>query len=269
MRQCLLREEYCRVEMKVKALYFSATGTTKKATEVVAGGMSSDYTLQNIGDHDFRPEDATFGSEDVLLAAVPSFGGRVPAFAAELYSKLAGNGAKAVLLCTYGNREFDDTLVELQDILTKAGFSVRGAIAAVAQHSLCPEVAEGRPTASDLAELATMANRLREACGGPDTPLTLPGNRPYRTSGGVPFHPFAGDKCVSCGVCAKKCPVYAIPADNPSSTDDAACITCMRCVAVCPTQARSLPEGAVDAVKGLLTQKGALSGPKTNTLFVP
>ena len=41
-----------------------------------------------------------------------------------------------------------------------------------------------------------------------------------------------------------QCAVGAIPAENPRETDHTVCITCMRCVAVCPMQARSLPAAA-------------------------
>lgn len=254
--------------MKIHALYFSATDVTKKAAEVVAGNMSTDYTLHNIAGHDFHPQDVAFSPDDVLLAAVPSFGGRVPQFAVQFYSKLKGNGAKAVLIATFGNRAIDDTLAELRDAVTRAGFSVRGAIAAVGQHSLCPELAAGRPTPADLAELATMAGRLRDACEGPEAPLSLPGNESFVTYSGLPFHTYADNKCVSCGVCAKACPVYAIPADNPSATHDSVCITCMRCTAVCPTGARRLPDGVPAMVKQTLTAAGAFDGAKTNTLYI-
>ena len=51
-------------------------------------------------------------------------------------SFLKGNGARAVLLVVYGNREYEDTLLELSDVMEAAGFSPVAAVAAVAEHSI-------------------------------------------------------------------------------------------------------------------------------------
>lgn len=60
--------------------------------------------------------------EDVAIVAVSSYSGRVPSTAAERISKIQGNGAKAIIVCVYGNRAYEDTLVELQDLVQQAGF---------------------------------------------------------------------------------------------------------------------------------------------------
>ena len=72
----------------------------------------------------------------MAVIAVPSYGGRVPGTAAGRLGAIRGNGARAVLVCVYGNRAYEDTLVELQDIAKQAGFRVTAAVAAVAEHSI-------------------------------------------------------------------------------------------------------------------------------------
>lgn len=91
------------------------------------------------------------------MIAVPSYGGRVPQAATERLSAIRGNGAKAVLLCVYGNRAYEDTLVELEDTAKQAGFRVIAAIAAIAEHSIARQFATGRPDAQDQARLHTFA----------------------------------------------------------------------------------------------------------------
>ena len=55
-------------------------------------------------------EKMTLQEEDVCLVSVPSFAGRVPQIAVERMKKISGNGAKAILNCVYGNREWGMTL---------------------------------------------------------------------------------------------------------------------------------------------------------------
>ena len=50
-------------------------------------------------------------------------------------------------------------------------------------------------------------------------PVQVPGNRPYREYDKIPLIPHATKSCSSCGLCAKECPVNAIPTDNPKVTD--------------------------------------------------
>lgn len=102
-------------------------------------------------------ENISLYESDVCLISVPSYGGRVPAAAIERLKKISGNGAKAVLNCVYGNRAWEDTLTELQDILEEQGFQCVAALATVAEHSIFRQFATGRPDEDDRAELLEMA----------------------------------------------------------------------------------------------------------------
>ena len=67
-------------------------------------------------------------------------------------------------------------------------------------------------------------------------------------------------------MCAKRCPVQAIDPKTPGTTDTGKCISCMRCVSLCPQKARkvSRPMAAVVA----LAIKKACSERKKNELFI-
>ncbi|MDE6280624.1 MAG: hypothetical protein K2M15_02335, partial [Oscillospiraceae bacterium] len=82
---------------------------------------------------------------DLAVIAIPSFGGRVPALAAQRLAKIHGNQARCVVMCVYGNRAYEDTLVELEDLARQSGFQVIAAVAAVAEHSIMHQYAAGRP----------------------------------------------------------------------------------------------------------------------------
>ena len=68
----------------------------------------------------------------------------------------------------------------------------------------------------------------------------VPGKIPYKDYSGVPLKPKASKACNHCGICAQKCPVKEIPKKRPSYTDESKCISCMRCVGICPHKARKL-----------------------------
>lgn len=143
-------------------------------------------------------------------------------------------------MVVYGNRDYDDALLELTDILSDADFDVIGAGAFIGQHSIFPKVASSRPDNIDMRVLGNFANECHRVI---DTvkrgELKIKGNRPYKKAAGVPLHP-SGDPevCNRCGKCVEKCPADAIKADEPYKTDGRICISCGRCINVCPKHTR-------------------------------
>lgn len=232
------------MELKnVTALYFSPTGGTAQVARDIAsklGGEPGELDVTTAG------ADAAFAPGDLIVAAVPVFGGRVPAPVAERLSHVRGGGAFAVAVAVYGNRAYEDALLELKALLEGRGFRVIAAGAFLARHSIMPQYGAGRPDASDLARQAEFAAAVcAKLAAATDTDgvrgVTVPGDTPYRKFGGLPIHPTVNRvRCGKCGRCAALCPVGAIPKSDPTKTDAGKCITCMRCVRECPHYARSL-----------------------------
>ncbi len=254
--------------MKIFHIHFSPTGGTKKAGEYLLQPWEKKVEEINLldGDKDFSA--ITFCNDDICYVSVPSFGGRVPAVATKRLEQMEGHGAKTVAVCVYGNRAYEDTLLELTDTLTARGFSCAAGAAAIAEHSIMHQFAAGRPDEEDKKELLEFGREIRkkiEQCQEYGE-LHIPGNRPYKKLGVSSMIPQTGDECVNCKICARECPVAAIDLEKPEKTNADKCIACMHCIAVCPEHARKLDSEAVAALTERL--KDACQGRKQNELFL-
>lgn len=239
--------------MKLYDIVFSPTGGTKKVSAFLTDALDGEEASVDLTDskQDFHTVSLT--QEDVAVISVPSYGGRVPAVAVERLTKLNGHGARAVLVCVYGNRAYEDTLVELEDAAKQAGFRVIAAVAAVAEHSITRQFAAGRPDAQDAKQLSDFAQQIQaKLSAGNCSEPSIPGNRPYKKAGGAGMVPKPTKECTSCGVCAAECPVQAIDKENPKKVDEKACISCMRCISVCPHSARKVNSVMLSAASLML-----------------
>ena len=233
--------------------HFSPTGGTKKVADAIAAGLDTPVVELDLTRADAT---ATLGENDALMAVLPVFAGRVPQISLERLSALKGNGQKAVAVVVYGNREFDDALLETKDALGANGFRVIAAAAFIAEHSIVRSIANRRPDAEDEALCRRFAADVM-AKADDASPVRVPGNTPYKELKPSAFHPAANETCTKCGTCADQCPVGAIPMDDPSQTNHDLCINCMRCVEGCPQQCRALPDAFLAMITKMLNENAA------------
>lgn len=248
--------------MNTVEIIFSPTGGTEKAAHIIGKQWSENTVKIDLSDPKTNFSEVVIGEEDMVLVAMPSFGGRAPAIAIERLKKISGNGAKCTLVCVYGNRAYEDTLAEMEDAAKECGFKVIAAVAAVAQHSIIPQYAANRPDASDEKQLDQFAQQI---AGRTEAVASILGNRPYKKAGSAGLVPKPSKDCIKCGLCAEKCPVQAIDPVT-FAADSKKCISCMRCVKQCPHNARTV-NGAMVSVAALAIKK-ACSVRKENELFL-
>ncbi len=254
--------------MKCSLILFSPTGGTEKVANILCSELGESTEVCDISDKSFDGSSFEADGKSVAVIAVPSFGGRVPAVAAERIKSIKGNGIPCVVLCVYGNRAYDDTLIELYDLAKASDFKVIAAMAAVAEHSIMHQYAANRPDYIDEKNIKEAGKKIAAKLEQPDTTdnIKVPGNRPYKKAGSAGLVPKAGLRCVTCGLCAEICPVGAIDKAKLRKTDSKKCISCMRCVAKCPENMRKVSKTMVSAAA--LTIKKACSVRKECELYI-
>jgi ferredoxin len=238
----------------VRLLYFSPTGTTRKVLEAISDGLGVDkpkhIDLTSPGTRTGRSRKIQGG---LTIIGVPVYTGRVALEAVRGLQRFKAKDAPAVIVAVYGNREYEDALLELQHIATEAGFTPIAGAVFIGEHSFSTDgipIAQGRPDASDLdraRSFGTMVqkkiNNMESLCNVP--PLTVPGNFPYRERGPTrDTSPETSDAlCIRCGKCVEVCPVATITLkEDGVTTDKEKCTLCCACVKNCPTEARRLED---------------------------
>lgn len=253
---CIIRTRWLMKIKRVWAVFFSPTGGTKKVTTTIAAAaaaaLSTTYTILDFTLPQARAEQAVFGEGDLVILGTPVIAGRVPNLLLPyLREKLACHGAIGVPVVSFGNRDYDDALIELRNIMEDAGFQTAGGGAFVSEHSFSRTLGGGRPDATDIAALEEFGNKLAEKLQGdwqyseaayvkgenPIRPYFTPRDRHGAAIDIRKVKPKTGDACCSCGICVAACPMGAISSENPAEIPGT-CMKCCACVKKCPVGAK-------------------------------
>ena len=206
---------------KVWAVYFSPTGNTKKvittmakkAAEVLSVPMETfDFTLP-----ENREGVTSFESEDLVFFSTPVYAGRIPnKMLPYVQSAFEGNGAFAVPVSVFGNRNFDNGLIELRNELELHGFHTIAAAGIPTEHVFSNKLATGRPDADDLAKIAEFGEKVaKKVADMTEIPakIEVRGDDPvtaYYTPLGTKDAPdTCTGICIKCHACIKACPAGA------------------------------------------------------------
>lgn len=228
---------------KITVALFSPTSGTRRYCTEVAKRLSTGYEILDMANPQIREKEHRFTENDLVIFGAPVYAGRLPEISGGIFDRIKGNNTPAVFMVTYGNREYEDALLEEKDICEANGFTGIAAGAWIAPHTFSGKIAAGRPDESDMVKVEAFAEAVKtvlERDSLPTEPLSVPGNHPYRDTKSMPFHPKGNKKCTGCGKCVAVCPVQAISKENPRETDASKCIDCLACARVCPLSARGI-----------------------------
>lgn len=244
---------------RITAMYFSPTNTSKTITGAIASAIGGETKIIDLTRPEAREQAYHFDENDILVLGYPVYGGRIPAILQKVFQNMKGEGTPAVLAAVYGNRAYEDALVEAQDILAENGFTVIAAGAFIGEHSYTEKVGTSRPDAEDRKIATDFGQRIAEklaAMAAEQMPeITIEGDRPYKDAmGAMPFKPATTDACTNCGKCAQWCPVGVIDPQNAKKVADG-CILCAACVKGCPEHAKYIDAEPILKIKAMLESK--------------
>jgi len=234
------------VNKKLNLLYFSATNATEKIVKAIASCVDEDMIEYNVTLPENRTRCINFTEDDIIIVGAPVYAGRIPEFLANYFTKVRGNNTYVVLTVVYGNRAYDDALLELLNIFEKNGFIGIAGAAFIGEHSYTKELATNRPDDNDLNIAYKFGLAIKEkVLASSDSfmvhNLIVKGNCPYRR--GMVYEPVmikTGENCINCGICSKHCPLGAINIQNYREIDYEKCIRCCSCIKRCPVNTKSI-----------------------------
>lgn len=158
-------------------LFFSPTGGTARATELVCGAMETPFAAVDLTLPAARGQHHWFAADDLVVFGLPVYGGRLPQVPG-LFDGLRGENTPAVLCACYGNRHYDDMLLEWKTEMEKRGFVCIAAAAIVIPHVYSGVLGHGRPDEADLPAIREFARAVMNKKD--KTSVAVPGSFPYK-----------------------------------------------------------------------------------------
>lgn len=226
----------------IDLVYFSPTGNTRKTLQTIAAGAQTQVIEHDRTYPQSRKEKLHFTKDSFVILGCPVYAGRIPSKPENIFEGIEGDDTPVVLVVTYGNREYDDALLELKNLAIENGFIPVAAAAFLAVHSYSDKLASGRPDENDLEIMGNFGRTIREKYLRKNDykgTLIVKGNYPYKDGMSyTPLAPEVSEDCTECGECVSVCPVAAINPDDPTKTNPDLCIRCCACVRICPVEAR-------------------------------
>lgn len=250
----------------VKFVYFSPTGTTESVVHGIAEGINhSTVEIFDITKPEARNQPLITSGSELLVVAVPVYMGRVPALINNWLNSIKANNTPSLCVVVYGNRAYENALIELKDIIVRCGCIPIAGWAFIGEHSFSDSEtpSKGRPDENDLNHAKTFGLKIGEKLQSISSmenisDINVPGTHTY---GGVTKlwdvdFIEVSNNCTQCGVCTVACPSGAIYIQDSKIINIEKCLTCCACIKGCPENARTMKPGPVKDAQG-----------RVNTLF--
>ena len=240
---------------RICTFYFSGTDTTKKVVTKLSKIVAEKLGVEEIYNYNFttpkmREINPEFKKGDLVISAVPTIAGRVPNLLLPYLQNIQAQGAIAVPIAMYGNRNYDDCLIELRDLLKQSGMKIIAAGAFIGEHSFSEILAKNRPDEKDFKILEEFGEKICKKIKNNNLEEPkIKGEEPYRFyftprdrhGNGINFVKIKPNTnlnlCIDCKKCARECPLGSINFEKVWEIPGK-CMKCCACIKKCPTKAK-------------------------------
>ena len=229
--------------------YFSGTGNSQLGAKQIAEELGDRLVSINRCLKD--GETGAFRSELPLVFVAPVYAWRVPRVVEQWISGTKFEGSRnAYFVLTRGGGTGGNAALYARSLCERTGLTYRGlasvqmpenyiALSSAPSESECEQmIVRAKPVFSALAQ------KIKQGVPFPEVPVSLGGrflSGPFNTL----YYRLAihdkgftvSDACVSCGKCARRCPLNNINMVHGKPMWKGNCTHCMACVSGCPTKA--------------------------------
>ncbi len=253
---------------RINMCFYSPTGTTRQIISAIAAGTGVDplkIIENNLTFPEHQDSIIEIEPDDLIILGGPVYAGQIAAEAHNRLEKIRFHNNPAVLVAVYGNRHYDDALIDFREMATRFGLRPIAAAAFIGEHSYSTRdfpVAKGRPDNDDKNAARDFGRQVSEKLSEYNTPgdfpdLKLPGTDPLppRRQIGKSHAETAPNKCIKCGICETVCPTGAIYFKKGYQTDAERCTICCACVKACKRKARIIISEHIPALRQKLASE--------------
>lgn len=235
-------------------IYFSPTGGTRAiadhACHTLSQHLGTPYRLQSYTLPAERENRQPIATNDIVVWASPVYAGRVPNKTLDFIGQLMrGSGNKGIAIAVFGNRNYDNALAEMCQLMAEAYITPVAAAAMVSRHAFAPtEIATGRPNEHDYAEMDAWLTHIDWEKTAQVPGSTANGYYQPLKADGTPANflkakPVLNEsRCMLCAKCKRACPMGSIEITYKGPEFHGLCIKCQACIVRCPEQALSFAD---------------------------
>lgn len=250
-------------------LYFSGTGNSRYVASIIK--EASGDTLFSINHSIKNRQTATITSEKPLVFVVPTYAWRIPRVVTNfiLNSTFQGN-QQAYFVMTCGD-DIGNAKQYIEKLCQKKGFACLGvtniimpenyiAMFDVPTSSEAKEIIhKANPAIEKVATAIAQGKRLESSAIKTMDRMKSNLTNPLFYSFWVHAKKFyATDACISCGKCVELCPLNNVRLHQGTPMWGKACTHCMACICGCPVEAIEYGKSSLGKPRYFLKQNGTL-----------
>lgn len=137
---------------RLHLIFFSPVFHTRVITRMLGARLNAELGLaetpveHDITDYSQASPSLRFGPEDLVILASPVYGGRLPYPCRTASDAVRRRKTPALLVVSYGNRAFEDALLEMKDIVEKQKFLPSRPQPVLQNTALLPSMPQDAPT---------------------------------------------------------------------------------------------------------------------------